>query len=103
MTVSEKILWKEIRNNTLGVKFSRQMPLVFGNYRYIVDFYSAQKKLIIEIDGEIHDIQGMKDYDIAREDILKTASYKVIRFKNHDITHDLENVLIEIKNYIEDE
>ena len=97
MTRAEEILWQELRNKKLrGVKFRRQMPLVFGNYHFIVDFYCASRKLVIEIDGEAHNERGAKEYDVAREDILKTAGYKVIRFKNENVLFAIDKVLDKI-------
>lgn len=54
MTRAERILWGELRNKQLGVKFRRQMPFVFGIYNYVADFYCSKLKLIIELDGGIH-------------------------------------------------
>ena len=97
MTQAEKILWQELRNKKLnGIKFRRQMPLVFGNYHFIVDFYCPSKKLIIEIDGEAHNERGAKEYDAAREDVLKTAGHKIVRFKNEDVLFVIDKVLDKI-------
>ncbi len=74
------------------------MPLVFGNCHYIADFYCAQKKLIIEIDGSIHNKRGEKEYDEAREDVLKSAGYTIIRFKNKEVENNLPKVIEMIKN-----
>jgi very-short-patch-repair endonuclease len=64
-TPSEITLWGELRNRTLcGVKFYRQHPLVYEDDRgklhfFIPDFYSAEQKLVIELDGKIHDYQNI--------------------------------------------
>ncbi len=97
MTIAEKILWQELRNNRLGVKFRRQMPLVFGNCHYVADFYCAQKKLIIEIDGGVHNQRGIKEYDRAREEVLKSAGYQIMRFSNQEVKHNLRKVIEIIK------
>ena len=60
MTGAEKRLWEELRNNKLGVKFRRQTPFIFGEHRYIADFCCYKLKLIIEIDGGIHDLDEIK-------------------------------------------
>ena len=67
MTESEKLLWKELRGRKVsGLRFLRQHPILYkGNlskYNYfIADFYCNEKKVIIEVDGPIHD--GSEDYD----------------------------------------
>ena len=88
-TLSEKILWNELRNRKLyGVKFFRQHPLVYEEDRGIVhffipDFYSAEQKLVIELDGKIHEYQ--KNYDQERDFIIKKMGLTVIRFKNEEV------------------
>src|SRR6056297_3005929 len=88
-TPSEKILWNELRNRKLyGVKFFRQHPLIYEEDRGIVhffipDFYSAEQKLVIELDGKIHEYQ--KNYDQERDFIIKKMDLTVIRFKNEEV------------------
>jgi len=88
-TPSEKILWNELRNRKLyGVKFFRQHPLAYEEDRGIVhffipDFYSAEQKLVIELDGKIHEYQ--KNYDQERDFIIKKMDLTVIRFKNEEV------------------
>ena len=89
MTPEEKILWQRIRNRKFrGLKFTRQHPIVYDviyNHRlfFIADFYCAEKKLIIEIDGKIHDSQ--KEYDERRDEILTNMDLRVLRIKNEEI------------------
>ncbi len=99
-TEAEKLLWNYIRNIQLDdIKFLRQHQIVFNyfgiNHYYIADFYCAENKTIIEIDGEIHLKQ--KDKDEIRENILKELGYKIVRFKNSEVLNDIENVLAELK------
>jgi cyclase len=101
MTKAESVLWQELRDNQLGMKFRRQMPFVFGNYHYITDFYCPKLKLIIEIDGGIHNDPEVKEIDDFREDVFKTAGYKVIRFKNEEIIDSLNQVIEKIKREIQ--
>jgi very-short-patch-repair endonuclease len=88
-TPSEKILWNELRNRKLyGIKFFRQHPLVYEIDRgkihfFIPDFYSAEQKLVIELDGKIHEYQ--KYYDQERDLIIKKMGLTVIRFKNEEV------------------
>ena len=89
MTPEEKILWAKLRNRKFkGLKFLRQHPIIYDtiNYKplyFIADFYCAEKKLVIELDGKIHDFQ--KDYDERRDEILRNAGLKVLRFKNAEL------------------
>jgi len=75
-TEAEKILWEEIRNNKLGVKFRRQHPID----KFIIDFYAPKIKLAIELDGEIH--KENKEYDKMRTEYLNSKNIKVLRFWN---------------------
>ena len=91
-TQAEKLLWNEIRNNKLGVKFRRQYSI--GGY--ILDFYCPSKRLIIELDGNIHEFR--KDYDKQRDQYFKELNYLVLRFKNSEIETNLSVVLARIKS-----
>jgi very-short-patch-repair endonuclease len=94
-TVPEKILWQNLRNHKLnGHKFRRQHPID----DYVVDFFCAEKKLIIEVDGEIHLGKDMIEYDMDRTEILEELGFKVIRFKNSEILGNLQKVLDKIRN-----
>jgi very-short-patch-repair endonuclease len=84
-TEAEEILWQKLRNRKFaGLKFVRQHPIYyFKNDRkkfLIADFYCNNLKLIIEVDGRIHEKQ--KNYDRIREELLEIKLYKIIRFKN---------------------
>ena len=99
MTEAEKILWQGLRNSKLGIKFKRQKPFIIGSYNFVADFYCPVKKLIIEIDGDIHSGQEVKEYDVLREDIFKEVGYKILRFKNTEIFTNFNFVLDKIKSY----
>ncbi|WP_107039458.1 endonuclease domain-containing protein [Brumimicrobium mesophilum] len=94
MTVSraEKYLWKAgLRNNQLGVKFKRQRPIT----NFIVDFFSAEIGLIIEVDGSSNDAKG--SYDRYRQDKLESLGYTIIRFQEGEVIHrypDVEDKII---------
>ncbi|HZJ23028.1 MAG TPA: endonuclease domain-containing protein [Anaerolineales bacterium] len=91
MTPAEKILWKEIRANRLiGLHFRRQQ-IIHG---YFADFYCHQHALIVELDGGIHDLQ--KEYDAEREAYLLALGFRIIRFRNEEITENLKDVLQKI-------
>ena len=99
MTAEEELLWNYLRNNAWGYKFRRQHPL----FMYVADFYCHQLKLIIEIDGSIHELEDVKRNDAIRENHLKSLGLKVIRFKNEEVLNNLEIVLIKIKELIQHE
>ena len=96
LTPSEKQLWQALRNRQLnGWKFRVQHPVE----SFIVDFYCPQHRLVIELDGAIHDQQA--EYDAARTEKLHHLGYRVIRFNNQDVMSDLRGVLQKIVNEIE--
>ena len=81
MTPAEERLWNSIRINEWHLKFRRQHPVA----NYIVDFYCHAIKLVIELDGGIHDVEDVKKYDEYREQHLKELGLTVLRFKNNEI------------------
>jgi len=97
-TPAEDKLWKFLSNRKLiGYKFRRQHPIG----PFIVDFCCIQLKLIIEIDGKVHDFQ--KEYDQEREVYLIDEGYHVIRFSNNQVLEDIPSVLNVIKNRLQNE
>ena len=90
LTDAELLLWTLLRGRRFcGIKFRRQHP--FG--RFILDFYSHDFKLAIELDGSGHNEQEQKVYDAERTKALEGAGIKVLRFWNHEVLNDLEAVL----------
>jgi very-short-patch-repair endonuclease len=95
MTVAEKILWNHLRKRQLNnTRFKRQHPIGL----YIVDFYCHAAKLVIEVDGEIHNSDERIVYDRLRTHELEALGLKVLRFSNNRVIHEIENVIDEIKN-----
>ena len=90
-TKAEKRLWDVLRNRQLNdSKFRRQHPI--GSF--IVDFYCHQSKLVIELDGSIHNDTGQKEYDGERQAYLeKILELKVLRFENSKVFNELDDVL----------
>lgn len=88
-TPAERVLWCLLRNRKLKhLKFLRQHPFVFGGTRsrpqfYVVDFYCAEKRLVVELDGEIHRYQV--DYDKERSEILYELGLRVLRIGNEEL------------------
>ncbi|MES1220348.1 MAG: DUF559 domain-containing protein [Bacteroidota bacterium] len=96
MTDAEKILWFHLKENFEGFKFRRQHPLGI----YIADFYCHKAKLIIELDGNIHDNTEVKINDEIRQRNIEEGGITVVRFKNEEIFKNLEKVLQEIKSHL---
>ncbi len=94
LTEAENILWQKLRNRKLdGYKFRRQHPID----EFIVDFYCHEIKLVVELDGGIHNVPEVKEYDISRSEELEMFDIKIIRFKNEEVFQDLEDVLKKIR------
>ncbi|MHC1784413.1 MAG: endonuclease domain-containing protein [Anaerolineaceae bacterium] len=89
-TDAEKLLWQELRDSQLkGMKFRRQSPIG----RFIVDFYCAEKKLVIEVDGDTHCTPEQMAYDAARTAWLEEQGMRVARITNIDVMENLDAVL----------
>ncbi len=96
-TPAEATLWRALRNRQTGFKFRRQHPI----YRFIIDFYCAEAKLLIEVDGESHLETDQAAYDNARTEYLEDFGYKVIRFTNNDVRYNIHAVASEILQIVE--
>jgi very-short-patch-repair endonuclease len=102
-TTAEEILWRALRNRQLaGSKFLRQHPIKFkwnGKDRFIVaDFYCHESRLIIELDGPVH--ERLKEYDSYRDYLMKSLGMRILRAGNDRIISDLNGVLNSIKSAI---
>ncbi|MEZ4707460.1 MAG: endonuclease domain-containing protein [Caldilineaceae bacterium] len=87
LTVAERQLWDRLRRKGLGLlKFRRQHPIG----PFIVDFYCAERDLIVEIDGEIHHSQTASDAQRTQD--LQRRGYRVIRFTNDQVLHHIDAV-----------
>ena len=91
-TEAEKILWLNLKSKALDFKF-RQQHLIAD---FIVDFVCLSKKLVIEVDGEIHDSQ--QEADAERTKVLNERGFKVIRFNNKEVLNNVDSVLNIIKH-----
>jgi len=87
-TPAEATLWQQLRNRNLEFKFRRQHPIE----RFIIDFYCAEVKLCIEIDGGSHLEQEQQEYDSARTEVLESIGCRVIRFTNSDVRYNINAV-----------
>ena len=96
-TEAEMVLWNYIRARRLnGHKFVRQYIID----RFIVDFLCEDDGLIIEVDGAYHTEPKQELSDQQRTEILENLGFKVIRFTNEDILFNIDNVLINILEYL---
>ena len=92
---AEKYLWKHVLSrNQQGTKFKRQRPIS----HFIVDFFSQEIGLIIEIDGNSHRNKG--DYDKMRQDKLEGFGYTIIRFSEGNVINNLGDVITQIQHVI---
>ena len=94
MTPAEKILWQELRANKLGVHFRRQQVIA----GFIVDFYCHKAALVIEVDGDIHDLQ--QEEDARREKVLREMRLRVVRFRNEEVVKNLSAVVGKIRELV---
>jgi very-short-patch-repair endonuclease len=97
-TKAEKILWQELRNSNIGIKFRRQYPIDM----YILDFYAPKIKLSIELDGSIHNLKENKEYDVEKTIYLESKYIHELRFWNSEIENNLNFVLSKIKTKIKE-
>jgi very-short-patch-repair endonuclease len=95
-TPAEELLWRYLRRKQLkGRKFLRQHPVIYQSLVnefgfYIPDFYCAFEKLVVELDGKIHELR--KEKDAFRDSILNHFGLNVLRFKNEELG-DIDKVL----------
>ena len=94
MTPAEKILWHELRGNKLGVHFRRQQVIA----GFIVDFYCHKAALVIEVDGDIHDLQ--QEEDARREKVLREMGLRIVRFGNEEVMRDLSAVVGNVRGLV---
>jgi very-short-patch-repair endonuclease len=93
-TIAESRLWHHLRGSKLGVKVRRQHPIG----RFIVDFYAAKRRLVIEVDGSVHDQQTERDTE--RSTILEAQGYRIVRFTNEQVLHEIETVLAQLRDML---
>jgi very-short-patch-repair endonuclease len=94
-TPSEKLLWKKLRKEQMGVRFRTQV-IVHG---WITDFYCRELGLVLEVDGKIHDHH--LSHDRFRDETLRKYGIETLRVKNEDVEKNMIGVLSKIKRMIE--
>ncbi len=90
MTEAEIKLWMHLRGRKQKYKYRRQVPLGL----YVADFCCMKHRLIIEVDGGIH--EELKETDAMRDELLKTGNFRLVRFKNQDVLKNIKKVLNEL-------
>src|ERR1041385_7953964 len=92
-TSAEALLWQALKGRRLeGRKFRRQHSI--GNY--VVDFYCASENLILEVDGDVHEVESVKEHDLIREKYLLDLGFKVFRMQNENVFRNMSLILNEI-------
>lgn len=96
-TESEKVLWNILRKfRHKGYIFRRQHPVDI----FIADFYCHKLKLIIEVDGGVHNSDQSKGYDDGRSSELEKYGLNILRFTNDEVLNETDKVTLNIQNYI---
>jgi very-short-patch-repair endonuclease len=93
-THAENFLWEYLKEKKLdNLRFRRQHPI----FQYIADFYCHEVKLVVELDGEVHESEENKKYDINRDYVMRNFEMEVLRFSNKEIFTNIEWVLNKIR------
>ncbi|WP_019342587.1 endonuclease domain-containing protein [Stutzerimonas stutzeri] len=98
LTDCERLLWRQLRNRGLaGFKFRRQHPWS----PYVLDFYCAELRLVIELDGGQHYDDAGLAKDRVRTEYLRRHGLDVLRFSNLDVLKNLDGVMTELLRWVE--
>jgi very-short-patch-repair endonuclease len=97
MTKAEEVLWTFLRKKRLeGYVFRRQHPIDI----FIVDFYCHEQRLVIEVDGSVHDLPDVSCYDEGRTAELERFGLRILRFTNEDVLENIKWVLQRIRDEV---
>lgn len=97
MTLEERTLWRALRNNALAKLHFRRQQVIAG---FIVDFYCASARLVLEVDGPAH--LGRKDYDAERDQAFSELGIRTLRLKNASIRENLAAALESVAQQAKD-
>lgn len=99
-TKAETVLWRELlsEKKMMGYRFLRQRPI--GDF--IVDFFSKELRLVIEVDGYTHQFEEVAEKDQVKDTTLKELGFEVLRFEDSEVLNDVNNVSRTIENWILD-
>jgi len=92
MSLPEVLLWQQLRKRPAGFKFRRQFPIS----QITTDFACLEIRLIIEVDGQVHEFGDQPQRDEARDAILKKEGFTVMRIAARDVLKDLNSVVLGI-------
>ncbi len=96
-TPAEELVWRFLRNRrTKNFKFRRQ----YSVDKFVIDFYSPELKLAVEIDGDVHDLPAQKEHDIARQSYLESFGIKFIRIRNEELFANTDKAFDRIEQMI---
>ena len=94
-THEEQKVWEVLRNRRFhNLKFRRQHVLE----GFVVDFYCHRLRLVVEIDGKVHEKQ--KEYDGLRQAILEESGYIIIRVSNDEVNRNMDVLLNRLKQFV---
>jgi very-short-patch-repair endonuclease len=96
MTYCEKIVWMYLRKKQFGYRFLRQ----YSVDKYVVDFYCPKLKLVVEIDGDVHDLPEQKEYDEKRQKELEEFGITFVRIKNEELLGNPNKAFVKIEDAI---
>jgi very-short-patch-repair endonuclease len=96
MTYCEKIVWSNLRKRQLGYRFLRQ----YSVDHFVIDFYSPELKLAVEVDGESHNNPEQIEYDIKRQKYLEEFNIKFVRIKDEELLGNPNQAFMKIENTI---
>jgi len=96
MSLPEVLLWQQIRKDQLGFRIRRQASIG----KYVIDFYCANPKVAIEVDGAIH--EGRKEHDQCRDEWLNSQGILVFRIPAHVVLRSPEAAAQQVKEYLDE-
>ncbi len=96
-TSSEVIFWNILKQHFPSLRFKRQHPIS----NYIADFYCHKLKLVIEIDGSVHNNEEVKNNDKLRDDYMYSLNLQIVRFANEEVCKNADLVVKKLKDVIE--
>ena len=88
MSPPEALLWQFLRRSPAGIKFRRQYAIG----PYVADFYCPSTRLVIEIDGQIHNFQSQAEHDLRRDEAIKEFGVQVHRIAAADVMRNAASV-----------
>ncbi len=97
MTPAELVLWHHLQHDALGLRFRRQ----HGIGPFIVDFCCLPVRLVVELDGGVHELEDVREQDAWRTSYLEHRGFTVLRFPNEQVLSRVGTVLGDIRTMID--